>query len=70
MVEKLNSLIRMELGKFMDQTAQYMDMHKLKAKSYWIFKDYHQVGNKSVYDEQLYRIIIERIDHDNIQSNQ
>ena len=60
----------MELGKFMDQTAQYRDMHKLKAKSYWIFKDYQQVGNKSVYDEQLYRIIIERIDHDNIQSNQ
>ncbi len=71
MVEKLNSLIRMELSKFMDQKAQYMDMHKLKAKSYWMFRDYHQVGNQSVYDEELYKITIERIDKDaNIQSNQ
>ena len=71
MVEKLNSLIRMELSKFMDQKAQYMDMHKLKAKSYWLFKDYYEVGNRTVYNEEFYKITIERIDKDaNIQSNQ
>lgn len=71
MVEKLNNLIRQELSKFMEQKIQYMDMHKLKAKTYWLFKDYHQVGNDSAYTEEFYKITIERVDlDDNIQSNQ